>query len=763
MVKPIVKAEISSFVKGFITEASPLNFPADASRDEENYDLNVDGSRRRRLGMDFENDYQLRSTGYTSVSIQNIATSSFKWLSAGNNVNNEFIVVQFGNHIDIYNSSKASVSKDGYLGSVTLSDVNPTLRFSYSSIDGVLVIAAGTETIHLVEWDGTSFSYSTTRLLVRDLWGLPGNDGNDLNVRPTTQTDSHLYNLRNQGWGIPRKNNRGVLTDPVSVFYTEYTKFPSNAETVYTGLQFRPISVGTPFERLYPDLYDDSLGLDAPAARGYFIIDALRRGTSRFTEYNNNRTKFPSLNYPISSLPSDITTGGATVVEDFAGRIFYAGFSGEVIDGDENSPILSSYILFSQVVKNSSDIIKCYQHGDPTSRENSDLLDTDGGFIRISGAKKILGLVGLTRDLFVIADNGVWKVSGGSNYGFSATNYAVDKISSFGCCNAASIVTFNDQIFYWGLEGIFLVSKNQFGDWTVTNISTKTVQSYYDSIETLEKENAVGFYDPFTKKIRWLFNTDTNRSNSNIALELIFDVQLGAFSKTRIYNLVSNSPEVVDMVSSSAFLSGSNINTVLSNSVTVVSNGETVQITSDMRTSGVQSVKYVTLYSTVGGNIGYTFSEYRDEDFVDWKSVDTIGVDAKGYILAGQITASDSAIFKQTPYLVMHFLKTESGVVEVDGELVPDKQSSCFVRSMWDWANSANSGKWSSLFQAYRYRRPYFIVDANDEYDNGYEVVTSKNKLRGRGRALSLYFETEAGKDCHILGWNLSLTGNSLA
>jgi hypothetical protein len=53
MVKPVTKAEISSFIKGFITEASPLNFPADASRDEENFELNVNGSRDRRLGIDF--------------------------------------------------------------------------------------------------------------------------------------------------------------------------------------------------------------------------------------------------------------------------------------------------------------------------------------------------------------------------------------------------------------------------------------------------------------------------------------------------------------------------------------------------------------------------------------------------------------------------------------------------------------------------------------------------------------------------------------
>lgn len=763
MVKPVTKAEISSFVKGFITEASPLNFPADASRDEENFELNSDGSRDRRLGIDFEEGYELRSTGYNTTAITSIASSSFKWLSAGNDSNNEFIVVQFGTHVDIYDSSQSSISADGYIGSVTLSGVSTDVRFSYGSVDGRLIIAAGTEDIHIIEWDGSSLSYSTDRLLVRDLWGLPSSEGNDINLRPSAQTDAHLYNLRNQGWGIPRKNDAGTLSDPISLFYTAYTKFPANSETVYTGLQFRPVSSGTPFERIYTDLYNDSLGLDSPAAKGYFIIDALRRGTSRLTEYGDNTTKFPSLGYSLSDLPSDITEGGATVVEDYAGRIFYAGFGGEVTDGDANSPIMSSFVLFSQVVKSSSDIVKCYQRGDPTSRENSDLLDTDGGFIRISGAKKILGLVGLTKNLFVIADNGVWKIAGGSDYGFSATNYAVDKISSYGCDNPSSIVTFNDRIFFWGPEGIFSISRNEFGDWVVNNISSSTIQTYYDSIETSDRENAIGFYDPFDKKIRWIFNTDFNRANANSVYELVLDAQIGAFTKTRICNLASNTPEVVGVISSAAFLSGQTPSVILSNNVVVVSNGETVQNTINTRTSGIQSLKYIVLYSTVTGNVGYTFAQYRDTTFRDWVSADTIGVDAAGYILTGQVTAGDSAVFKQVPYLVVHFRKTENGVEEIDGELVPAKRSSCFIRSQWDWANSINSGKWSALFQAYRYRRPLFIVSEEDEYDNGFEVVTTKNKLRGRGRAISLYFSTEEDRDCRILGWNLSLTGNSLA
>src|SRR3546814_8334875 len=70
----------------------------------------------------------------------------------------------------------------------------------------------------------------------------------------------------------------------------------------------------------------------------------------------------------------------------YSGRIFYSGFPGTLIDGDTSSPKMSSYVLFSQLVTDATSIVACYQSNDPTSSDQSDLLDTDGGFIRIKGA-----------------------------------------------------------------------------------------------------------------------------------------------------------------------------------------------------------------------------------------------------------------------------------------------------------------------------------------------------------------------------------------
>ena len=48
----------NTFIKGLITEAGELTFPADASVDELNCLLERDGSRKRREGIAFEPNFE---------------------------------------------------------------------------------------------------------------------------------------------------------------------------------------------------------------------------------------------------------------------------------------------------------------------------------------------------------------------------------------------------------------------------------------------------------------------------------------------------------------------------------------------------------------------------------------------------------------------------------------------------------------------------------------------------------------------------------
>jgi hypothetical protein len=760
--KKTIRAEVNNFVKGLITEASPLNYPPNASIIEKNFELNRDGTRDRRLGLDYEPSFTRHPTNLLTSELSTFKVNTFKWVGVNGSPETDFLVVQLETVLQFYNLSSEPLSTSGYVGSITLTSFPVSTNYSFSSIEGTLVVVAGADTIASVSYDGSVFTAEYSPIRVRDQWGV------EVTGIPSYETDpsfrggfdaNHSYNLQNQSWGIPRKNNAGTLVDPSPTYFIDLGVYPSNSEVVWTGMQFQPVTAGVTFERLYTNLFTELKGASVKAAKGYFIIDLLNRGVSRKQVFEANAAAYPAMSISTINLPQDASTGGATVVTEFAGRVWYSGFSGEVIGGDGRSPNLSNFLLFSQIVRNKNDITKCYQDGDPSSRESSDIVESDGGYIRISGAKNIVGARNLDSALIVFADNGVWSITGGGDYGFTATTYKVSKLSSFGAISNSSIVVEGGRAFFWSDDGIYVVAKNDLGNLGVQSISEATIQTYYEQIPNTSKEACTGVYDPNAKKIRWFYNSGDRFSNTSAPKELILDMVLNAFYVSEIQTLATNNVEVLNLFSSVPFKRGTGESDVYSETNNVLSSADSVVVNESIRSTGLQSIRYVTL-EVLSGVVYLTFSYYYNSSFKDWFTVDGIGVDAKGVLLTGQEIAKDSAIDKQIPYLVMHFRRTENGV---DSNLVPVNQSGCLVRSQWSFSNAITSNKWSSLKQAYRYRRARFVEDVSDTYDTGFELITTKNKIRGNGPAFSLYMETEPDKDCRIVGWSISLTGNQNA
>lgn len=757
MTKNSSRAEVNQFNGGINTEASPLNFPPNATKDEENFELNKNGIRERRLGIDYEVNHSLFNLGITSEQYSTRSNNTFKWDGAGGSTANAFIVVQVGRSLHIFDAQVDSISGTGFLGTVTATNFPEDVKYSFAAVDGILNVVSGEEEVFQVSYDENSGTFSTIydRIKVRDLWGvevLTEDYETDPMYRGVTEIKEHTYNLRNQSWALPRRR-AGTMRDPIFDYFDRLELFPSNSESIWAGTTF--VAGDTPAEIFLPTLMRDRLGADISSSKGYFVIDLLRRGNSRLEEYAKNQANSSELVYNVSSLPEDVTEGGPTVVTEFAGRVWFAGFGGKVVNGDARSPNLSSFICFSQLVNSKADILKCYQAGDPTSRETSDIIDTDGGFIRISGANKIVSLRAIGKDLIVLADNGVWSITGSSEEGFTATKYSVTRITTYGCVSPYSVVSVGDSVFYWSDDGIYVLQRDQFGALVATNLTQETIQTLYENIDVAEKAKVVSIYDPFDRKVRWLYNTDELVGNNNFVFELVLNTATGAFTKNKIYNLASNTPEVIGFILTDPFKRGTVTDNVVIGADNVQVLAEDVIITSTIRTTGTVSVKYLTV--VLDTTVKITFSQYRDDSFKDWKTANGTGVDAFAFMLTGAVTAGDSSVHKQTPILVMHMFRTE--FTATNG--VPDNQSGCLVRTQWDWASSTASGKWSPLFQAYRYRRPFFVTGPT--YDNGFETVVTRNKVRGRGRAFSVYLETEPGKDCRIIGWNLSMNGNAVA
>ena len=744
-------SEFNRITGGLITNANPLTQPPNTTQGEVNFLLHVDGSRERRYGLDFVTTSNM--TTEVDVSGAGLAYSNFLWDGAGGVDGLQLVVIQVGSTVFISNSSEASISEDH----TTLTDVSilTDKTFSFATIDGKLFIATGEDKVKVYSYDGAVTLYhSSITIKVRDTFGVESlghvGDGvtatddllsnNFYNHRPTVMNNAHAYNLRNQGFGTKRKfyYDYGLYTDPINIFRDISTAvYPSNADSVVPWLQ--PNTDANTVDKVTLR-YQPTGSIDNPepndrAPFGSFVIDLLLRGTSRQAELTRVEERFGLAKFG-GALNSDSTSGGPSLVAEFAGRIWYAGFSSEVVGESTHTPHLPSYLAYSQIVESFSQAGSCYQAGDPTHEATPDLLDTDGGIIRISGIDNIKKLVALEDSLLVFADNGIWAISGGTQSIFTANSQMVSKISGWGLVGAGSVVVVGSSIFFWGEESIYLMVYN--GLWEIVPISVN-IKSHYQAISSVDKSQVQGVYDSFNNRVSWLTG---NQPGSLTQGEIVFNTKLGAFSLNEC-GAIDEYPTLAMPFKTPSTTLVTTLDAVTDGGVDVTDS--TVLVTASVGTStpSVPSVHYLTLVSNV---MDFKEAEYSASDYIDWEVYDGTGRDAYAYMLMPWVGGPDTQRRKQINY----------GTFHMRPEYVDTTVTSCIVSTYWDWKYVAIPKN----FEAFRFTTAAERADPIASTAN-YESLACRHKIRGRGRAVSLLIETSPLAPCSLHGWGLDLDINN--
>ena len=784
---PRVRSEkqYNTFVKGLITEANPLTYPENASLDEDNFVLRRNGSRERRLGIDYEVGYDLKDTGLSLTTVNTTRTSYHKWEHPGGDSSVSIGVIRVHNKLWFYNILLDPISDQILNGGNPIEIAGlSNARIDTAVVNNYFIIVSSDLALPIVlDYNKTTQLVTQTSMpiQVRDVWGVVDNLA--LNERPTTLTKTHEYNLLNQGW------NRNVQTvcagdvDTVTVVqenlsqytldqvlsgqtvpqYSEtetisYTPIPA-IQCTYTTLSLYPSnadiwSLGKvadttkkTFAKYSPNNLIKFSVDNVKAPKGSLIIDAFLRGTSRRKLLGSN------------VLPLDKELNSFTTVAAFSGRVFYSGIESSITDGDAKSPNYSNYVFYSQIVDNASKLGLCYQEADPTSDRISDLVDSDGGTIQIPEATHIVKLVPTKSSLLVFAENGVWEIYGNDVKGFSATSQQVSKIGSSGCSSPDTIVEVYGTVLAWLKSGIFVFTQdNVNGRYQAQNISLATIQTFYNGLTDICKNNARGFYDDKENVVRWLFNDSENYIETSLVnkynRELVLDLTLQAFYPQTIDT--SLGPYIADYVDIPSYATTEFQNSVFVGTDEVFAGTDNVAISDITLVSRVAQFGFLTIVDN-----DFTFSKYQNSSFMDWQTYNGMGITYSSYLVTGHQIFGDILRHKQVPYVWFYFKRTEDGFSELDGYLQIDNPSSCLVKAKWNWTDSANSGQWGSQFQAYAFNRPYIPTGPQDNFDYGYEVIVTKRRLRGSGRSLSLLIESENGKDMKLLGWAMVVTGDS--
>lgn len=633
-----------NFNKGWITEASPMTFPENAAKDLSNIILDVDGSIRRRPGVDFEAAFAKFGLAEESITVQTDAISFNRWTNVAGSGGVNFTVSQFGttlhfHRIDGDQTSAATVGTVDMTSFVQNTQEAPKSIIQVSSGLGFLFVTGRYIDPFFIEYDGTNLIATAINVQIRDFEGVK-EVGIATDSRPTTLLTDHAYNILNQGWALDRINTFAGATAVTGTIGTsvtitgEGTEFPSNADISYLGMKVN----GT------GDLIFDTDELKAQtfgntrAPAGHFILDA-------FTQDRPDASGI--------SLAS--TTTIPTRPETVAfhnGRVFYAGLFAQGVTGN---------VYFSQQLTEIGKAGKCYQEQDPTAETFNDLLDTDGGIIPIPNAGHILRIEEGKDGIVVFAANGVWQITG-SDGKFSATNLAVTKITDVGCIGAETVVVADDVMLYWSDAGIMALQPDQIsGQLNDVNLSKNTIQIGYLLIGGLQRMFGRGTFIAEEKKVVWLHSTDsdfdgiTNRFKYNGVL--IFDTQLGAFYKYLIQDTAQTIPYVAGIIPTVPFTTGDIVETVTVGGVTVTVSAVDVTVNSEGAT-GVDITAWkllTTIDSDTAGKVDLTMGEFYSRSFKDWFKKDGLGIEPAAFLETGYELAGNAMLDKQPVYVFSYF------------------------------------------------------------------------------------------------------------
>ena len=689
------------------TEAGPLSFPEDATVDELNCTISNKGSRRRRLGIDYENGYAFSTNNVLETTFTEKAITVNEWSEVAENGNLKFTVIQINDTLHFYDSSGDAVSTGKKSFTVDLStfvapahtDVGSE-QIQVASGKGYLFVVSKKLKPFYITYDPAGDSITSTEIgiKIRDTKGV--DDTLDPDEEIATMTVQHQYNLKNQGWNSPGPG----IADPITTYKTSTGVYPSNAKQWWISKTAADDFDPTGLKKIYTG--------NTYVPRGHYLV----------TPFNIDRNAVSGL----TGLAVETEDDRPSSVAFYAGRVWY-GFKNR--------------IYFSQIIEDTTRIWKCFQDADPTTEEISDLIDTDGGVIHITDMGDVKRMFVTSSKLILFANNGTWFVGGSIGDGFRPTDYRVDKVSSVGIDSPYSLVDVLGTPIWWSDQGIFTLSTDKEGKTIIAvSMSEETIQTYFkDDIPALSKQYVTGKYDSVEKKVYWLFSGTGHATDYRFKYDSVlqYDVKYKAFMPWTISSLTTDSPYISGIFNLNAVSEINVDQNVVDNSGNLVVDGSANQVIAEVATSHSTNIisKFLVIKpDTAGGDSEFTFGEFSNTGFIDWETADTVGISFDSYLETGEDVEDDPTKWLQPIYIYFFFEEN-------------DALSSCYFLAKWDFSNNGNSGKWSTRRQVYSTRD-----------SSKFDVAVSKHKVRGRGKSIRLRYESEEGKDFNLYGWGTPVT-----
>ena len=699
MPQSLTKKTVNNFIQGLITEASELTFPENASVDELNCALERDGTRRRRKALTLEDDYVLSDV----VVPQGALVQTLDWYNVAGQANLEFLVVQVNNNLYFYEKSSDPLSANKLSASVNLNtysagnNLSPSnQRIQVTSLNGALVVASPAINTFYLEFNTTTKAVSASTIAFKERDFEWQGSASDLTSgyfsTDTTPSATRTYDAKNVGWG----QGGGPTNYTLPLTHAWYAGKDADGN----------FSVAT-----WEETYTGS----SLAANGHFVLDVFNKARSGLTTEVEN-ARFRS-------------------VAAYAGRVFFAG-----LDSAKNG----GKIYFSRLTERLEDIGNCYQVYDPTSEIISDLLDTDGGVVRIPDAHNIRKLHVLGASLLVFAENGVWAVAGVDNV-FRATEYAITQIADVGLVNENSFIVADGVPIWWSKTGIYAIQQREgLNTPTSQNLSLDTIQTFWDSIKNDKKAQVHVEFDKINKRVFWFYPDNDESIDFKYNNILILDLALSAFYPWRVSDEEADTSYIIGTSYFAGLGSTATETQVVNGADTVVNGADNVVAT--LYRNYLEGDSEIKLLVRDGVSGKMTFATFRTDTYLDWGTADYSSFAETAYDFMGDITTK-----KNAPYITTFLRVTEDGYTASGLGYEFINPSSCLMSVSWNLNKNTSTPR-----EIYKLK-DVPIVNPNDLSSINYptDTVVTKSKVRGRGRVMKLRFESVSGKDFHLVGYEV--------
>lgn len=579
------KVTVNNFVGGLVSDCTELNNPPNTTINEDNCDLDRRGSRKRRLGIDFEDGYEFSDETFSESEWSNMYLKTFVWKSVGEDGTVNFLVAQAGSILLFYDMNSDPISAGELPFTVDLETFRTAAY--YSTAPYGVEVAAGKGALFVVgeaiepffiQYDAATNTISTTQLdiKVRDLALQDHTMG--LTDQFTSLTAAQQYDLYNQGWNVSDVNI--VSTDggyiqgrPFDTYRAARGKYPQKAKTWWVG---KTTNIKFGIEQFDGTVYNSAYVGSTLAPLGTYILEA----------FNKNR----SLASGVAGLPVVSEASRPTAVAFGSGRVFFA---------------FKNTIYFSQVIIDDFTVAgNCYQSADPTAEKINDLVATDGGVVPVIDAGIIFKLKTFENAVFAFASNGVWGIGGSAvGSGFSATDFSIYKVTETAALSSRSVIDVLGTPIWWAKDGIYTLAGDPAKQgYSSQNILLDKLQLYYNAIPPLSKLYATGTYDNLKKTVTWIYNSQTTPIGGNKFVcdkVLNYDTLVKAFYPYTISNVVSNTPHIVDVFTALDIIATSTEDTVIDEGgVTVIDEAlEDVTVTSTSLGNSANTTSLLKFYT----------------------------------------------------------------------------------------------------------------------------------------------------------------------